>query len=526
MTKKLLLILHLVLFGGGLGFAQQNSRFSVDLGAGVPMTLFSIKSDITTFGGLSLRYNLTPALSGAICLNVGTFSGKQTVANPIIPYKDNHNVVKYTTNFIQFSVKGYLNIERLLNLRRVFHRVNPYLVGGVGYTNIDNETNFVNGSSNKFNNINLYTVYGGLQIKYYINPALDFFAGSELHTTQSYFVHGAPTDEKYDFFLLNSVGISYKIAARKDKQHIEWRNVILRDRIYIPDIEKRQGQPVDAAGNYFIFHKDSIAKLQAQNIELQNKTTQLETKSSELEAKDASQQRQLDSMQSQFAAMKAMMDTLRTQRGGEPQIGTEPVIPIAPPANAKDSSALYNQNVELRNKTARLEAKLATQQKQIESLQKQVNELKQQNANRPAAEPGATPQRPRPAKATPTNQVAPPSDRSQPVSEAQPETSGAQTGFPTNSLTDGLNKIDNIVPPVARYNVVAGAYAGDKYAYIFRDKMRAKGYDAAIFKSDVNSRILRVCIFTTEDKGEAISVMRKARREVDPKSWIHIYLQK
>jgi regulator of replication initiation timing len=93
----------------------------------------------------------------------------------------------------------------------------------------------------------------------------------------------------------------------------------------------------------------------------------------------------------------------------------------------------------------------------------------------------------------------------------------------SSSSSSDLNSINEITAPIDIYNVVVGAYTSSKFALIYRNKLRSKGYDAAVFRSTNNSRILRVCVISTPNKRDALRVMRKVRAEIDPKSWIHVY---
>ncbi len=442
----------------------QYAKFGIDAFAGVPVSLTFFTPSVSTYGGLGLRYSLLKEVSINGQFSIGSMTGKNNSVNAVLSAKDEDaNYSNYSNNFYQYTGGLQINLEKVFNLRKVFHRFNPYLNLGGGIIHSSVTAERINGTQRQYNNINFYTGYIGIQIRYYMNPSLDLLVGSDLNFAQTRFNDAVPIDVSFDNYLLTHIGISYKVGARKDKQNIEWNNVILKDRIYIPNIEKHLGQPLDEAGNYFVFHKDSITKLQAQNIELQNKT-------SKLEAKNVAQQKQIDSLQSEQRVMKTSIDTLQNQINQiKDQMAKQPPVvyvptpaPVVPVASGKKKTKI------------------------VKSSEKSNIEQSKENI---AVEPT-------------TNNT------------------------PSNSITDGLNKIDGTVTPLAKYNVIAGAYAGTKYAYIFRDKMRAKGYEAAVFKSDVNSKIYRVCLFTSEDKSEAMKMMKKIRAEFDAKAWVHVYNQK
>ena len=46
------------------------------------------------------------------------------------------NYKSYLPRFYNYAISGQLNLERVLDLRsiKLFRRMNPYLVGGIGYT--------------------------------------------------------------------------------------------------------------------------------------------------------------------------------------------------------------------------------------------------------------------------------------------------------------------------------------------------------------------------------------------------------
>lgn len=485
---------------------SQNTRLSLELSGGIPYGFTTISSSLSTFGGIGARYNITKELSIQGLVNIGSLTGKQIPA-AVFSMPDNVlNYRAYNNNFIQYTLNGQLNLERVLGLRRVFKRVNPFLVVGggfiksevVAYRNVDN---------NKKYNQSFYTGYGGLTVRYYMNPQMDFVFSSSYNLTQTYYLDGIYMDNKYDAFLLNSIGISYKFGAKSQKQHIEWNNVILKNRFYIPDIEKRNGQPIDEEGNYVVYSKDSISKLLAVNQQLQ---AQNSAQREEIEK----QRKEIDSLKGDMGKVKVQMDTLANSieelkkqnqdiinrlnaqppvQPGNPSGPVRPNPVVTPPSGTDRPNS---------GTTTPSPAKTDTTATKATGGQKKKKKTTTVTVN------------------VPTEEVDGESPKKDPVTSTEPK---AEVSTDPSA---GLNSIDGIVAPIERYNVVAGAYAGSKYAIIFRDKMRAKGYEAAIFRSDVNSKILRVCVLSTTDKKEAIRVMNKIRTEIDPKAWIHVYRQK
>lgn len=86
-----------------------------------------------------------------------------------------------------------------------------------------------------------------------------------------------------------------------------------------------------------------------------------------------------------------------------------------------------------------------------------------------------------------------------------------------------LNNIDGIVRPLGKYNVIVGTYSGSRYAYLFRNKLRKQGFEAALFKSSDRSKMVRVAVYYGNDKSEAIRQLRRYQSKFNGQAWIHIY---
>jgi hypothetical protein len=86
-----------------------------------------------------------------------------------------------------------------------------------------------------------------------------------------------------------------------------------------------------------------------------------------------------------------------------------------------------------------------------------------------------------------------------------------------------LNDVDGIIRPLGKYNVIVGTYAGSKYAYLFRDKLRKQGFEAALFRSSSRSKMIRVCVYYGDDRAEAIRQLRSYQKKFNGQAWIHVY---
>ncbi len=96
---------------------------------------------------------------------------------------------------------------------------------------------------------------------------------------------------------------------------------------------------------------------------------------------------------------------------------------------------------------------------------------------------------------------------------------------PKNEPASGtnLNDIDGIVKPLGKYNVIVGTYAGPRYAYPFRDKVRKEGMQAALFKDSDRSKMIRVCVYYGNDRKEANKQLRIYQSKFGGQAWIHVY---
>jgi hypothetical protein len=417
MFKKLLATTFSAMLLTNMLFAQQQrdvsqrfTRFSAELGAGVPILFGSIPNKFTMFGTFGLRYSLSKEISIQGALQYGTFRGEQTPAGPYVnPSKTETNFYSFRNNFLQYSANVQINLEPLFKLRRIMPRLNPYILVGMGRIQSDIQTERLvpDGTKKTFDipNRSYYTQYYGLVFRYYLNPQLDFVVSAIYHTTQSPVIDGIPTRdiEDFDSYLMPSLGINYKVGAKKRAvEHVDWYNVKSKKNIIDPDYPG--DKPVTEK-------KDSVTKA-AEMLAAQN-----------------------DSLQKANAALKAENDALKASAiaAGAVVVGKD-----------KDGNPIYAKDS--------------------------------------------------------TKTVAP-----------------VAVDAPKSDLNDG------ITTPPHKYNVVVGCYTSKRYAYIYRDRMRSKGLPANIYRTGQDSRMLRVTILSTDDRAEAQRLVNKARKTIDPGSWMHIY---
>lgn len=427
--KQVILLFTLLIAIGNYGANAQVSpaRFAVEFNAGVPLMLGSVPASLSTYGGIGVRYNLTTAISFQGSMNIGTMLGRQDQQIAAFPQPETvSNIKSFRTDFYTYSIRGQLNLDRVLGLRQYnfFNRINPYLIVGGGYTaprgdGIVAERYFGTTKVYKDGFKDFYTVQGGLAFRYYLNPALDLNLGCEFNYTQTYYLDGAFQDKKYDHFLLNYIGINYKIGASKKRQHIEWMNIRF--------IEKKPRKP----------RPDNETEPQPDPIL-------------------AKQERERDSIEA--AQTQAKQDSLIASQ-------SKPSVDSSITSIPDDSATAAADTAKREVKTIKDQATLT--------------------GSKPVGEPVR-----------------------QKVKPAAGGVAAASEGITETPF---------------KYNVVVGAYQKTRYAFIFRDQMRKKGYEqASVYRTGSNSRMLRVVIVSTDDRQEALKALRKARKEIDPQAWMQV----
>lgn len=130
-----------------------------------------------------------------------------------------------------------------------------------------------------------------------------------------------------------------------------------------------------------------------------------------------------------------------------------------------------------------------------------------------AATPKSTPapKQPAPTKETPTKAET----KAEPVVRYD---APVDPNAPTLNMSEGV-----AAQTPAKYTVIAGAYSKSKvkYAYAFRNRLRKQGYQAALVQSDIDPNIVRVMVYSTNDKKIALQQCKKVRLEFEKQGWIN-----
>ena len=229
--KKLNKVFILTLLGLMLkssGLMAQEASWSFDVFGGTPSMISNVKtSQQSLSGGGGLRCSITPLVSAQLQFNGGVLAGNRDITGTYFSY-----------NFMQYSLKGILNVTKLINMPKSLSRFNAYLSLGGGHIKCYNkaQVNFVNQDNNPRVNSSsslFYVTNLGLNIRYYLNEYIDLIGGSELNFTQTNSLTNNPNIKEYDKYTMNYIGVSFKIQSSSvKKQNLDWLGMKLPNENY------------------------------------------------------------------------------------------------------------------------------------------------------------------------------------------------------------------------------------------------------------------------------------------------------
>jgi hypothetical protein len=117
----------------------------------------------------------------------------------------------------------------------------------------------------------------------------------------------------------------------------------------------------------------------------------------------------------------------------------------------------------------------------------------------------------------PAKPTKPPVKTQEPVSRPRPIVVDQPKAEP--------NSGNEVTAPPMKYNVIVACYSvgNEGIAINYKKSLERKGYSPSLYRDNDNSRIIRLSILSTDNKDQAIAEWRKARRNIEPASWIHLY---
>jgi hypothetical protein len=234
LRKSLLLVCSLAVFVGSVFSqapeAKTNTKLSIDLNYGIPVTFFSINSGLVAIYGVGARYSFSPTISVAAKYNSFAFVNNSTgnsfgslSSNPI----SSTDVIKYNNKFKSLNVFAQYNLHKLLGMDQLTSRFIPYVSvgGGLLIANKFSSTlvdgNVYGDKNFKFSPMITNYQFGG-GVRYYLNSFVDLTLSSEFNYVETYYLDGAYSDKKLDSYLNTYLGVNFKIGAKKSHNLLDW----------------------------------------------------------------------------------------------------------------------------------------------------------------------------------------------------------------------------------------------------------------------------------------------------------------
>jgi len=623
--------------------AQKAKRLSADLSLGIPVTMFSINSELVGIYQCGLRYSISPSFSLSGRLSYNSFYAKPNNPPAVGPLSEfgAKDIVSYKNEFI--GISGYLqyNLTKILGLdKKTKNRLAPYLSLGAGL--LYNKLSQVNTDGNRYKmteyrNKPFRNYQLGLGARYFITSSIDAFASSEFNYIETYWMDGAYSDKKNDNYINTSIGISYKIGASSYNNLIDWRHKNEPKQIEVTPKDYIKWSADANLGLPFLFTPIGYSPTMMGGLGIRYSLSRMlsfqlaynygkfngsQDVSSALVSNSKPESIREFSNSLNQISMRMLVNLRR--------INTEPlelnkwnyyaIIGIG--------TLLYNNNVIMADKTesnidyykgtqnivlglqarkyinknfdfltgvdfnyngskwldgagekeslnhhlyinAGISYKIANRSKRelidwsngkynriqgakeieiekipvIESKPKEtpkVEEIKpveEPKLEQPKLQESKVEQpKEESPKVEQAKVIAPEPQMEQPkltILETKKEETKVQikekpkVAKETPKLVTPkiAENTEEILPPTYKYNIIVACYglSHSKSAFSFRDKMRAKGFKANVYKDAGNSRILKVATISTDDKATATQILRRAKKEIDPMSWLHLY---
>ena len=383
------------------------AKWSADANIGLPILFSPVGGyNLTGMFGLGVRRSFSSSMGLGLNYNYGHFSGDQTTV-PTAPAGTPESVKEYVTKIRQITLRAYFNIRNLAGEPETRRDWNHYAILGGGYIKAKGSATFANGSSTTDAELSqrpgIQNIVIGYQARKYINPMFDFVAGADFSYNQSKWLDQGGVKSTLNNHLYLNAGITYKIKASKNREHIDW-----------------------AYGSYNNFT---------------DKSTTIE----------------------QVPVIAPVVEQPKV----DPNLAVVPAVEPTPAPVAEPTPA-------------------------------------------PAPTPAPTP--------TPTPDVVAVEPVKQTPTEPKPVVSPAPKTTPETVRSE-------VGPPPSKYNVIVACYSVSKLsvARANQQRLERKGFTPSIYRSSMASRLLRLSVISTDDRSEAITTLRRARREVEPQSWIYIY---
>ncbi|MBC7382653.1 MAG: hypothetical protein H7296_06600 [Bacteroidia bacterium] len=642
--KKGIAFLFLISFSFGSFGQNLGTKLSLNVGLGIPVTFFTVKSNLVGIYTGSARYSFNKTWSFEARLTSNVFYAKPN--NPAKAVLDGtaSDLVSYRTAMYGLHGMVYYNLHNIFGLnKRPESNWLPYLNAGFGYHIYKPSAKYVNGAEFKL------TTFGrpcrdyqmGFGTRYFINSTMDLSAGVEYHFVESYYLDAVGTDKKLDNFVNIYAGVNIKIGAKPWNNLVDWSHKNMEDTkesvknyskwaadftVGIPymftpvgysftgmfgigirhSFSKSMGlqlaynhgnlsggQTVTAlapgtGGNFTDAEKvkDFSTKINQYTVKAffnlrnlasepgartnwnhyailgggyiygnQNVTFADDTKVSDVKVYAKSG---IQNIVVGYEARKYLSHSMDLIAGMDFSFNQSKYFDAAPNKASLNSHLYLHTGVTYKIGTSKDKEHIdwsygtynnykdkSIQIEQVPVIEKpsaqDIPKIDTGMAVAPlVVEPTPAQQPIEPTPVTPvpppvvTPEVIPATPTPTPPQVARPVKPAPRAVRPSqrptspaidNTTPSTYQATKDVIPPPMRYNVVVACYSVNKLsvAEAYRVKLEKQGFSPSIYRSTTNSQMLRMSVISTDDRTEAINTLRRARKEVEPQSWIYLY---
>jgi hypothetical protein len=204
--------------------AKNYTRWSADLNVGLPIMFSKVGYSPTVMAGIAGRYSISSFFSLQGNYHFGQFSGSQDIPTNAPGGKYDASFIKdYTNTMNQFTLRALFNLRRITSDPESLKKWNYYAVVGGGYMFYNVKSTFANNTKDEFTyNKGTQNIVVGLQARKHINSTFDFISGVDFNYNESRWLDGAGNENGLNHHFYVNAGISYKFAATKNRELIDW----------------------------------------------------------------------------------------------------------------------------------------------------------------------------------------------------------------------------------------------------------------------------------------------------------------
>lgn len=201
------------------------AKFALDAGIGLPYLFTSVGHKATGMYNLGLRYSFNRAIGLQVNFAQGKVAGEQK-GNIAAADNTPESINSFTTGLSQFTLRAYFNVLNLLEEKVARPQWNHYLILGAGYLKATGDATLANGKSVTgrmlYKEPGIQNIVIGYEARKYYNSYFDLIAGLDFSYNQSKYLDQAGSKPNLNNHLYFHTGITYKIGATKEKEHIDW----------------------------------------------------------------------------------------------------------------------------------------------------------------------------------------------------------------------------------------------------------------------------------------------------------------